>query len=100
MDEKKDQVRITVENGRLTIEERYDSLGVVSKSTYTNTDEYEYGIVKNQRDGTVLLKRVDKKTGKECYLDAYDSNLSLESKRTKVSYKMIVLDYTGSKDQE
>lgn len=99
MDEKKDQVRITVENGRLTVEERYDSLGVVSKSTYTNTDEYEYGIVKNQRDGTVLLKRVEKKTGKECYLDAYDSNLS-RIKRTKVTYKMIVLDHTESKDQE
>lgn len=99
MEEKKDQVRITIENDRLTVEERCDSLGVVSKSTYTNTDEYEYGIVKNQRDGTVLLKRVEKKTGKECYLDAYGSNLS-RIKRTKVSYKMIVLNYTKSKDRE
>lgn len=71
-----DYVHIVISKDKLEISERYASIGVSSDSVYRNTDEYTYSVSKNERDGTVLLKRIEVKTNKEIILDAFDYKLS------------------------
>lgn len=71
-----DYVHIVISKDKLEISEQYASIGVSSDSVYRNTDEYTYSVSKNERDGTVLLKRIEVKTNKEIILDAFDYKLS------------------------
>lgn len=77
MEKIKDYVHITISKDKIEISEQYRSIGVSSDSVYRNTDEYTYSVLKNERDGTVLLKRIEVETNKEIILDAFDYKLSL-----------------------
>ena len=76
MEKIKDYVHIVISKDKLEISEQYASIGVSSDSVYRNTDEYTYSVSKNERDGTVLLKRIEVETNKEIVLDAFDYKLS------------------------
>lgn len=76
MEKINDYVHIVISKDKLEISEQYASIGVSSDSVYRNTDEYTYSVSKNERDGTVLLKRIEVKTNKEIILDAFDYKLS------------------------
>ena len=65
-----------ISKDKLEISEQYASIGVSGHSVYRNTDEYTYSVSKNERDGTVLLKRIEVETNKEIILDAFDYKLS------------------------
>lgn len=65
-----------ISKDKLEISEQYASIGVSSNSVYRNTDEYTYSVSKNERDGIVLLKRIEVETNKEIILDAFDYKLS------------------------
>lgn len=71
-----DYVHIVISKDKLEISEQYASIGVSGHSVYRNTDEYTYSVSKNERDGTVLLKRIEVETNKEIILDAFDYKLS------------------------
>lgn len=71
-----DYVHIVISKDKLEISEQYASIGVSGHSVYRNTDEYTYTVSKNERDGTVLLKRIEVETNKEIILDAFDYKLS------------------------
>lgn len=76
MEKINDYVHIVISKDKLEIDEQYRSIGVSGHSVYRNNDEYTYSVLKNERDGTVLLKRMEVKTGKEIVLDAFDYKLS------------------------
>lgn len=76
MEKINDYVHIVISKDKLEISEQYASIGVSGHSVYRNTDEYTYTVSKNERDGTVLLKRIEVETNKEIILDAFDYKLS------------------------